>query len=126
VAATYVPKPEAVEITTAALDMPRDPFLDYAIRQSARALQPQWAAALEANQLDFGGSAAQAEYLRNLAAAPRVAPSPGASIYEMACLPCHQPGGKGLPGVYPPLAGSEWVRGDSGRLAKILLRGLTG
>ena len=126
VAATYVPKPEAVEITTAALDMPRDPFLDYAIRQSARALQPQWAAALAANQLDFGGSAAQAEYLRNLAAAPRIAPSPGASIYEMACLTCHQPGGKGLPGVYPPLVGSEWVRGDSGRLAKILLRGLTG
>ena len=29
-------------------------------------------------------------------------------------------------GVYPPLAGSEWVRGDSSRLIKILLHGLGG
>ena len=44
----------------------------------------------------------------------------------MACLPCHQPEGKGLPGVYPPLAGSDWVRGDASRLIKILLHGLGG
>jgi mono/diheme cytochrome c family protein len=44
----------------------------------------------------------------------------------MACLPCHQPEGKGLPGVYPPLTGSEWVRGDTTRLIKIVLHGLTG
>ena len=44
----------------------------------------------------------------------------------MACLPCHQPEGKGLPGVYPPLAGSEWVRGDAARLIRILLHGLGG
>ena len=31
-----------------------------------------------------------------------------------------------MPGVYPPLAGSEWVRGDSARLIRILLHGLTG
>lgn len=126
VAASYVPKPEAVKVATAALEMKRDPFLDYAIRQSARALQPEWVPALAANQLNFGGRTAQADYLSKLAGALPAKPSPGASIYEMACLPCHQPEGKGLPGVYPPLAGSEWVRGDAARLAKILLHGLTG
>ena len=126
VAASYVPKPEAVQVVTAALDMQRDPFLDYAIRQSARALQPRWASALAANQLNFDGNVAQADYLRKLIVTPPTAPSPGESIYEMACLPCHQPEGRGLPGVYPPLAGSEWVRSDPGRLVKILLHGLTG
>ena len=35
-------------------------------------------------------------------------------------------GGKGLSGVYPPLAGSEWVSGDPERLVKVILHGLTG
>ncbi len=126
VAASYVPKAEAVQVVTAALETKRDPFLDYAIRQSARALQPRWAPALAANQLNLGGSAVQAEYLKKLVGTPPAAPSPGESIYDMACLPCHQPEGKGLPGVYPPLAGSDWVRGDTTRLIKILLHGLTG
>jgi mono/diheme cytochrome c family protein len=52
--------------------------------------------------------------------------SQGESIYQMACLACHQPEGKGLPGVYPPLVGSDWVRGDESRLIKIILNGLTG
>lgn len=126
VAASYVPKAEAVQVVTAALEMNRDPFLEYAIRQSARALQPRWAPALAANQLNFGRSPEQADYLNKLVGTPRAAPSRGEVVYEMACLPCHQPGGKGLPGVYPPLTGSEWVRGDRARLIKILLQGLTG
>jgi putative membrane-bound dehydrogenase-like protein len=126
VAASYVPKAEAIQVVTAALDMKRDPFLDYAIRQSARALQPLWVPGFAANQLNPSGSAAQTDYLRKLVGQPPVPPSPGASIYEMACLPCHQPEGKGLPGVYPPLSGSEWVRTDSARLIKILLHGLAG
>jgi len=106
--------------------MKRDPFLDYAIRQSARALQPRWAPALAANQLALSGSTTQIDYLRKLVGTPPTPPSPGESIYEMACLPCHQPEGKGLPGVYPPLVGSDWLRGDTARLIKILLHGLTG
>jgi putative membrane-bound dehydrogenase-like protein len=126
VAASYVPKAEAVQVVTAALEMKRDPFLDYAIRQSARALQPRWASALAANQLNVSGSVAQGDYLRKLAGTPPTAPSPGESLYEMACLPCHQPEGKGLPGVYPPLVGSDWVRNDPAQLIKILLHSLTG
>jgi mono/diheme cytochrome c family protein len=126
VASSYLPQPEAVEIATQAVDAPRDPFLDYAIRLCARASQPRWVSAFIGNKLMFGGSATQAEYLRTLLGTPPKAQSRGQDLYEMACLPCHQPEGKGLLGVYPPLAGSEWVRGDSSRLIKILLHGLGG
>ncbi len=126
VAASYLPQPEAVEIITQALDAPCDPFLNYAIRLSARASQPRWAAAFLGHQLTFGGSQTQADYLRQLLGTPPKAPSRSQMIYELACLPCHQPEGKGLPGVYPPLAGSDWVRDDSSRLIKILLHGLSG
>lgn len=125
VAASYVPKADAVEIVAAAVDLPRDPFLDYAIRQSARASQSRWAAAFASNQLKLA-SAGQTDYLRKLLGTPPKQATPGESLYEMACLPCHQPEGKGLPGVYPPLRGSEWVQGDPTRLIKIVLHGLSG
>lgn len=43
-----------------------------------------------------------------------------------ACYTCHQPTGQGIPGVYPPLAGSEWAQGSPDRVIRILLAGLTG
>ena len=125
VAASYLGKPVAAEVMTKALDLPTDKFIDYALRQSARATQPQWGPALAANQLKFS-SPAHADYLRKLIGTPRKVASAGENIYEMACLPCHQPEGKGLPGVYPPLAGSDWVRGDTTRIIKVVLHGLTG
>ena len=125
VAASYLGKPVAAEVMTKALDLPTDKFIDYALRLSARSTQPVWAPALAANQLNLG-SPAHGDYLRKLVGTPRKAPGAGENIYEMACLPCHQPEGKGLPGVYPPLAGSDWVRGDKDRLIKVLLHGLTG
>jgi mono/diheme cytochrome c family protein len=39
---------------------------------------------------------------------------------------CHQPDAKGLPKIYPPLAGSEWVNGDKAAPIKMLLHGLAG
>jgi mono/diheme cytochrome c family protein len=51
---------------------------------------------------------------------------PGKAVYDTLCLNCHQPEGKGLPGVYPPLVESDWVTGDAERLIKIVLHGLTG
>ncbi len=42
------------------------------------------------------------------------------------CMTCHQPSGKGLPPVYPPLTNSRFVTGDPERLARILLHGLQG
>ncbi|MST00389.1 MAG: cytochrome c, partial [Pedosphaera sp.] len=93
--------------------------------QSARATQSQWAPALAAKQLKFANPA-HADYLAKLITTPVKAALPGQIIYEMACLPCHQPEGKGLPGVYPPLTGSDWLTGDKSRLIKIVLHGLDG
>jgi mono/diheme cytochrome c family protein len=43
-----------------------------------------------------------------------------------ACVTCHQATGLGIPGVYPPLAGSEWANGPEERVIRILLYGLKG
>jgi mono/diheme cytochrome c family protein len=58
------------------------------------------------------------------AAAPAVAD--GAQIFASRCASCHQATGAGLPGVFPPLAGSEWVNGDGTTVAGILLLGISG
>jgi len=50
----------------------------------------------------------------------------GAAVFSSRCAACHQANAQGLPGVFPPLAGSEFVNGDAGRLARLVLRGLTG
>ena len=50
----------------------------------------------------------------------------GAAVFSGRCAACHQLTGRGLPGVFPPLAASEYVNGDPGRLARLVLRGLTG
>jgi mono/diheme cytochrome c family protein len=42
------------------------------------------------------------------------------------CMQCHQDTGKGLPGTYPPLAGSPIVLGDPATPVRILLHGLEG
>lgn len=43
-----------------------------------------------------------------------------------ACNTCHQVTGLGQPGVYPPLAGSEWVVGSEERVIRVVLHGLQG
>jgi mono/diheme cytochrome c family protein len=50
----------------------------------------------------------------------------GKQIYAANCVACHQANGKGLPGVFPPLDGSEWVNGDPRVLVNIVLHGVTG
>ena len=50
----------------------------------------------------------------------------GKKQYNLACVTCHMPNGLGLPGVYPPLAESEWVLGSEERLISIVLHGLKG
>lgn len=43
------------------------------------------------------------------------------------CVACHGAGGAGVPGQFPPLAGSEWVNTPSpARAIRIVLGGLTG
>jgi mono/diheme cytochrome c family protein len=51
--------------------------------------------------------------------------SEGKKVYSN-CIACHQADGKGLPGQFPPLVGSEWVDGGTKRLGAILLHGING
>ena len=50
----------------------------------------------------------------------------GKQTYAGLCAACHQPTGKGLEGLAPPLAESEWVTGDPERIAKVVMHGLRG
>ncbi|TAM90065.1 MAG: cytochrome c [Candidimonas sp.] len=50
----------------------------------------------------------------------------GGQIYTSHCLACHQATGQGLPGVFPPLAGSEWVDGKASTTIQIVLHGVEG
>lgn len=59
------------------------------------------------------------------------APAPGgvvdgAQLYTAQCLACHQASGQGLPGVFPPIADSEWVNGKASLAIQIVLHGVTG
>jgi mono/diheme cytochrome c family protein len=50
----------------------------------------------------------------------------GARIFSLQCIACHQATGLGLPGVFPPLADSEWVNGKEAVAVQILLHGISG
>ena len=50
----------------------------------------------------------------------------GESIYQQRCQICHQPGGTGVPGVFPPLAGSDFLAKERERSIKALCEGMTG
>jgi mono/diheme cytochrome c family protein len=50
----------------------------------------------------------------------------GGQVYTSHCLACHQATGQGLPGVFPPLAGSEWVNGKASTMIQIVLHGING
>ena len=74
-----------------------------------------------------------------LAGAPRgVAPPPviannreekiemGRKIFSTICAACHQPTGRGVPNVFPPLAGSDFLNADKSRAIKIVINGRQG
>ncbi len=49
----------------------------------------------------------------------------GAEVFAK-CAVCHQSTGLGMPGAYPPLAGSEWLLNNPEVPIRIVLRGLQG
>jgi mono/diheme cytochrome c family protein len=61
---------------------------------------------------------------------PRVPPDPkvvGKALFSANCITCHQANGEGVPGQYPPLAGSEVEVGEAtNQLIAIVLKGLQG
>jgi mono/diheme cytochrome c family protein len=50
----------------------------------------------------------------------------GAAVYARTCIACHQPTGKGLPPVFPSIAGTPIVTGDPELPIKFILHGLMG
>jgi nitrite reductase (NO-forming) len=50
----------------------------------------------------------------------------GKQVYMATCFACHLPDGKGLPNVFPPLAGSDYLMADRDRAIRVVLKGLTG
>ncbi|MBX3171119.1 MAG: cytochrome c [Candidatus Eremiobacteraeota bacterium] len=51
---------------------------------------------------------------------------PGQAAFESTCAACHQASGMGVPGTFPPLAGSEWVNGAPEVPIAVVLRGVQG
>lgn len=59
--------------------------------------------------------------------APKIDPLVlGQRQYEQVCATCHQATGLGVEGIYPPLAGADWVTGSPERLVRIVVHGLKG
>ncbi len=52
----------------------------------------------------------------------------GKKVYEnKGCIACHQGSGAGVPGQFPPLAGSDWVQTEGHeRLIRLVLHGVAG
>ncbi|KQV89071.1 copper-containing nitrite reductase [Pelomonas sp. Root1237] len=50
----------------------------------------------------------------------------GQALFAGTCSVCHQANGAGLPGVFPPLAKSDWLGQDAKRAVGVVLHGLSG
>jgi nitrite reductase (NO-forming) len=50
----------------------------------------------------------------------------GQALFAGTCSVCHQANGAGLPGVFPPLAKSDFLAADTKRAVGVVLHGLSG
>src|SRR5512137_2340836 len=50
----------------------------------------------------------------------------GKKVFEITCMACHQADGKGMPGAFPPLAGSDYLLKDKDRAVGVVVNGLQG
>ena len=48
----------------------------------------------------------------------------GKVVYMQTCIACHQPTGLGIPGAFPPLAGTEYTQGEARRMIAMTLKGV--
>jgi mono/diheme cytochrome c family protein len=126
--------PKAIEITLSAI-ADKDYYIDYCFRETMKQLgslpegkdivakNPLLAARLRAvPDAKYGPTrkklSKEEDHLYNL----------GKEVFnrDAHCVTCHQPDGKGVENVYPALAKSEWLAGDTDRVIKIVLKGLYG
>ncbi len=93
------------------------------------------------NKAVYSGKEVDAVYLADKAVAgsgPSVAAAAGAgatieqrieagkALFQGTCSTCHQADGKGLEGVFPPLAPSDFLMADKARSIGIVVNGLSG
>ena len=86
------------------------------------------------SQMSEADLSAMATYLKDIPAnstlrqgkpAPDPTRAAGASLYLDHCAGCHQAGGRGMPGVFPPLAGNGVVlASDPADILKVVLHGV--
>ena len=50
----------------------------------------------------------------------------GKKLFQRNCMACHQADGKGVPDVFPALAGNAFVQGDEHDAVSVLLTGRNG
>lgn len=50
----------------------------------------------------------------------------GETIYQQSCVACHQATGAGIPNVFPPLAGADYLNEDLQRAIEIVKHGMSG
>ncbi|MDX2110426.1 MAG: copper-containing nitrite reductase [Verrucomicrobiota bacterium] len=50
----------------------------------------------------------------------------GSRTYAAICAACHQPTGLGIPGAFPPLAKSDYIKADKLRAVSAVVHGLSG
>jgi nitrite reductase (NO-forming) len=50
----------------------------------------------------------------------------GKRVFMQTCFACHQSEGQGLPGVFPPLAKSDYLMADKERSIRAVVKGLSG
>ena len=50
----------------------------------------------------------------------------GKAVYDKVCAACHQADGQGIPGAFPPVANSDYLKADVDRSLKAVIHGLTG
>ena len=82
-----------------------------------------------------GGAFDNRVFAKNMSSPPPVlgmspeqeALAKGKTVYLQYCAACHQPHGKGVPGQFPPLSGSDWVNNvGPNRMIRLVLDGVSG
>lgn len=119
----------------AALETPPDPavlnerIFPAAIRAFAESRSPQILARLENDPSRLAAAlkeAVKAKHVAKKHRPPAEQLARGEAIYARTCAACHQNGGTGVDGAFPPLDGSALVPGKPEHAIRIVLHGLTG
>lgn len=86
------------------------------------------------NKAMYSGKQAEADYHPKGSAAAqsatvmpmKAAGAGGATLYQTYCMGCHQAEGQGMPGTFPPLAKSDYLKADVTRAIETVVNGLSG